>query len=575
MKKKNSLDEFLRSDVADIRSQGAQLLHGLGESELELYFDGCDIDAQGRILGDVPWSDELLDVFLEFRSDRESIIGLDLRGTGRLGHLTCLRHVPNLRYLDVGGEDVSFVNTGHWPRSLCLLRCLPFGVDDAVDRDNPFALLADRPGLMIHWWGDYEVVAFVSSHQRVHDPYGGLQIFAFIDQHFEEGLLKSYLVNYFAGGGSEGPVFGRVFVTFEGDHAISVYSDESFDLNPAEADRYHSRLGFGQVYRFDGQEWGPGTSCIGYLSDNMQISCIDNPGDDLPDGFMHYDWDRGKTPRIHRGTTMTSWPALNRLPDNGLWWEFIECFDEPFGNGELYYCSPRARYHNGNSRDPQFFLGCASCTSAHGGDIPGLSVGFPMDQQWEMRRSVANVTTRWRLPRTMDDEFNYFFCDTSLLDTALLVIHGVSYEALSFDPTLLATPEAKSLAIAFEKDPKSWQRVISLKERSKIREAVEAYFENVGLIVDGFRFTERGQIEVMAKGVASLFEYDAYIRRISDSSKLKWDFIDFEHGLGVCYYTDDGGGNHAHSSDVKERTFERYKKFLVERVELEYPQRLK
>jgi hypothetical protein len=123
MSTKERLDELLQSEVSDLRSQGAKLLRSLGEEELKLYFDGCDIDSQSRILGDLPWSDELLDVFLEFTSDSESILGLDLRGTGRLGHLTCLRRVPNLRYLDLGRQKVSFVNTEHWPLSLCRTGC--------------------------------------------------------------------------------------------------------------------------------------------------------------------------------------------------------------------------------------------------------------------------------------------------------------------------------------------------------------------------------------------------------------------------------------------------------------------
>ena len=77
--------------------------------------------------------------------------------------------------------------------------------------------------------------------------------------------------------------------------------------------------------------------------------------------------------------------------------------------------------------------------------------------------------------------------------------------------------------------------------QSTLEDAIEAYFAQTGLLLDGVSLVETKQglrVRVDARGVASLFEYDPLIRRGSHWSEesecaylFVWTVFDHTHNL--------------------------------------------
>ena len=76
MKKK--LLPLFKSANSDDRNMAVALLDALPEKERSEFFSGAQLNDQGQITGDLPWSSSLINAFLAQHPRRLDIISLDL-----------------------------------------------------------------------------------------------------------------------------------------------------------------------------------------------------------------------------------------------------------------------------------------------------------------------------------------------------------------------------------------------------------------------------------------------------------------------------------------------------------------
>jgi TPR repeat protein len=146
-------------DDASRRQEGRVLLERCGEEVWDEVFSGCSIDSSGAVRGRLPWSDQLLCVFLS-RAERILGAGKLVRGL-RLGHLGL--NAPRRGVVGVGlrtlsvvpDEGLQVLNTGGPAAASGVLPDdVILAIDDTatagLSLESCFRLLSGPPGESVH-----------------------------------------------------------------------------------------------------------------------------------------------------------------------------------------------------------------------------------------------------------------------------------------------------------------------------------------------------------------------------------------------------------------------------------------
>lgn len=513
---------LMKSNDVTFRDQGCELLLALDTSEQQAFFDGVALNEVGQITGGdhLPWSSSLLNAFLSLHPRKDEIVSLDIsqlveRSFDTVWNDLSLPVAPNLRHLSIGRQRVPYGETACWPKNLSLLKCHSWNHNDSDDEEymwggftgekpNLFQLLKTHPQLILHWYENTEVVAWIEQYQSGYEPL----IYLIIEPSYAEGGLQSFKTYYFV----EGPTMGWAEILYGEDGTIIMY-ERGDDCYSEDEPTTNKRT-------FDGESW-------------------------QDEYYERESFDPSE---------MLDVPTDMSMPDNPLFSGFVDQAIWPCGGKGYFYTTPRSQFYHATDRDPQFWL------ASMGTPVPNTNVGFDLHRNWTKSLQTHHVPTQWKMPTFIDGEFNNFtfFGDPKeFLPQAILGFDDAARDAWILiqggDVQELTSEKEKHAATVYDQ---CWNNTIDYSvHQSTLEDAIEAYFAQTGLLLDGVSLVETKQglrVRVDARGVASLFEYDPLIRRGSHWSEESecaylfiWTVFDHTHNLFRNYnrllFQPDGG----------------------------------
>lgn len=505
---------LLNSNSLEFREQGCELLLSLPPELQQTFFSGVTLNTVGQVTGGehLPWSSSLLNTFLTLHPRRDDIVSLDISELVQRSFHTVWNDLsfpatPNLRHLSIGNQRVPYGEIDCWPKKLSLLRCSPGNLSDMDDEEhswsgsteekpNLFQLVKSLPQLILHWYEDYEVIAWLETYQSGYD----LMIFNIIEPCYDQGILRSFKTYYFTEDDFETPELGWAEVVYD-DDIITVYDrGEGEDWPPSEDEPTTNKR------TYDGEEW-----CDEYYErESFEPSKL-----------------------IHLPTDLS-------LPDNPFFSGFLHQAIYPCGYATSFFTTPRSQFYHGTDRDPTFWL------ASMGTPVPGTNVGFDLPHDWQQRAKTLHVPTQWKHPTFRDGEFNKFtlfgdpkdFLPQAILGfdelarKAWVHIRDLDFGELSGDTQQLAA------AIHLECLDNTIDYTL---HKETLNNAIYTNCANIGLLIEDISLVETPlglRIRVDAVGVASLFEYDPLFRRESHWSEesecgyiFLWTIFDHTHNL--------------------------------------------
>ena len=153
------------------------------------------------------------------------------------------------------------------------------------------------------------------------------------------------------------------------------------------------------------------------------------------------------------------------------------------------YTTPRSQFYHATDRDPQFWLG------SMGTPVPRTDVGFDLHRNWTKSVQTHHVPTQWKMPTFIDGEFNNFtfFGDPKeLLPQAILGLNDDARDAwYSFKVGTFKNWRVKRKIHAATVYDQCWNNTIDYSvHQSTLEDAIEAYFAQTGLLLDGVSLVE-------------------------------------------------------------------------------------